>query len=160
MSERWMAVAYAPGYSVSDAGRVRSPRKVLSPIRRGHGLYQAVSLRVDGRTISRAVHRLVLEAFVAPCPDGLQGAHLDGDKDNNQLSNLAWVTPRENNEHRRQHGTMPFRFDDGVCCEMLSARCGGESVSSLARRFETNRHTIRRALARAAGNETEKFAAV
>jgi len=42
------------------------------------------------------VHRLVLEAFVGPCPDGMEACHLDSDKTNNRVSNLRWDTHLEN----------------------------------------------------------------
>ena len=51
------------------------------------------------------LHRVVLEAFVGPCPDGLQARHLDGNKTHNWLSNLAWGTQSENEFDKRAHGT-------------------------------------------------------
>lgn len=45
----------------------------------------------------RDVHRLVLEAFVGPCPEGMECRHFpDGTKKNNNLSNLRWGTRQEN----------------------------------------------------------------
>ncbi len=52
-----------------------------------------------------AVHRLVLEAFVGPCPSGMQCCHYDGDGSNNHLSNLRWGTPKSNQADRIRHGT-------------------------------------------------------
>ena len=45
----------------------------------------------DRRKVRR-VHHLVLEAFVGPCPVGLEGCHWDDDKDTNHLNNLRWDT--------------------------------------------------------------------
>jgi hypothetical protein len=42
------------------------------------------------------VHRLVLEAFVGPCPEGMETRHLNGVRDDCRLNNLAWGTPDEN----------------------------------------------------------------
>ena len=53
------------------------------------------------------VHRLVLAAFVGPCPVGYQCAHLNNVRDDNRVENLAWVTPKENISHKWLHGTMP-----------------------------------------------------
>lgn len=50
--------------------------------------YICVSLCKDGKVYSKYVHRLVLETFVGPCPDGLECCHKDGNKSNNDLSNL------------------------------------------------------------------------
>lgn len=98
-------------YEVSSLGRVRSltsargtPWKtgpVLLRARPHAGGYSRVSLR----RMDFYVHRLVAEAFVGPCPDGYQCAHLDGDPSNNAASNLQWVSPKENQSHRVLHGT-------------------------------------------------------
>lgn len=96
----WRPVPGVPGYQVSDGGQVRS----WSPWKRGELLqpwldkdgYQYVSLYRGGEKHTRRVHRLVLEAFVGPCPDGHQAAHWDGDKTNNRVSNLRWASPADN----------------------------------------------------------------
>jgi hypothetical protein len=54
------------------------------------------------------VHRLVLEAFVGPCPDGMEGCHGDGDTANNRLGNLRWDTPKSNRADASRHGTVPL----------------------------------------------------
>jgi len=51
------------------------------------------------------VHRLVLLAFVGPCPAGMEARHLDGDPTNNRLPNLCWGTPKENKQDSQRHGT-------------------------------------------------------
>jgi hypothetical protein len=45
------------------------------------------------------VHNLVLYAFVGPRPESFQTNHIDGNKTNNVLENLEWVTRRENILH-------------------------------------------------------------
>lgn len=63
-----------------------------------------MDLMCEGVRTTHAVHRLVLEAFVGPCPEGYQGAHGDGDVSNNHLKNLRWATPGENAADRDAHG--------------------------------------------------------
>src|SRR5699024_1854139 len=59
----------------------------------------------SGAYSTRAIHGLVLLSFVGPCPEGKEVAHLNGDAADNRLSNLAYVTPRENERHKFSHGT-------------------------------------------------------
>src|SRR5262245_39281520 len=62
-----------------------------------HGGYVRVNLVGDGVNVSRAVHCLVLEAFVGPCPPGMEACHFpDSNRANNNLSNLRWDTHIEN----------------------------------------------------------------
>jgi hypothetical protein len=58
-----------------------------------------------GKSVSRAVHRLVLETFVGPCPKGHQAGHKNGIRHDNRLCNLRWVTPQQNADERNVHGT-------------------------------------------------------
>lgn len=59
--------------------------------------YYAVKLSKDGKTKHFKVHRLVAEAFIKK-PE-LQVNHIDGNKQNNRVDNLEWVTQKENIEH-------------------------------------------------------------
>lgn len=96
-----------PGYRIGDDGSVQSCRiggrwKPLKPkFTRGHAY---VGLWRDGKQINRYVHRLVLEAFVGPCPDGLEGCHFDDDPWNNRLSNLRWDTRSGNKSDEIRNG--------------------------------------------------------
>lgn len=117
MSEQWRPVPGAPGYDVSDAGRVRSwwrvggyprietqPQRLLKPGRHPAG-YPYVNIRQDGRPQrSLKVHELVLAAFVGPKQPGQCCRHLDGDPTNNRVSNLAWGSIKENAEDMVKHG--------------------------------------------------------
>jgi hypothetical protein len=70
--------------------------------------YRSVNLRRRGDpqwgTRKFFVQRLILSAFVGPCPDGHEAAHEDGDHAANLLSNLAWKTHQENMDDRARHG--------------------------------------------------------
>lgn len=101
---RWIK-GYENLYSVSSGGKVYSykERRYLKPDYTFKGY-----LRVDlyNRTIRKhkRLHRLVAEAFIPnPC-NYPQVNHLDGDKNNNTVSNLEWCTNLENNRHARKLG--------------------------------------------------------
>lgn len=66
--------------------------------------YAFASLYVNGKRCNLLIHRLVLEAFVSPCPDGMEACHADGDRLNNTLKNLRWGTCVENCSDRARHG--------------------------------------------------------
>lgn len=96
-------------YRVSDAGVVWSNHKrgrIISPWLTHRG-YRVVSLQTPrGTRKHKCAHVCVLEAFVGPRPTpGHDGRHLDGDRSNNRLSNLAWGTKRENKQDMRANGT-------------------------------------------------------
>lgn len=65
--------------------------------------YSRVSvLHKDGRRVDRFVHRLLMKTFV-PNPDNKPEVnHIDGNKRNNKLENLEWVTGKENKKHSRE----------------------------------------------------------
>lgn len=108
----WRPVAgYETYYAVSDQGDVcrvaggRGARagKQLKPIRHSAG-YRTVTLVRGGIEDKCLIHRLVLEAFVGPCPAGCCANHRDGDKTNNWVANLEWATVSDNNSHAYRTG--------------------------------------------------------
>jgi hypothetical protein len=110
----------ASPYEVSDRGRVRSLSRYIrnppqlcggrvlkpTPNKTGH-LQIALSGPGGGRRTHR-VHRLVLEAFVGPCPPGLMGCHGNGNPADNRLENLRWDTAKGNAADSIRHGTCYF----------------------------------------------------
>jgi hypothetical protein len=120
MPERWLPVpGYEGFYEVSDRGRVKSlarvarrrdgkpqpiPEKILKPLANPSGHLKAV-LRCGGHRKESYVHRLVLQAFVGPCPEGMECCHNDGNPANNRLENLRWGTRASNMADKLKHGT-------------------------------------------------------
>ena len=97
MTERWLPVLGHEGlYEVSDQGRVLGVKrgKLLKQERNRKG-YPVVTLYGAQRK-THSVHKLVLEAFICPRPDGMQCLHANDIHDDNRLSNLRWGTPSEN----------------------------------------------------------------
>ena len=124
MTENWLpVVGYEGFYEVSDLGRVRSLSRLrrngrrmvgrmLKPTPDRHG-YPYVLLHVDRIPKRRAVHRLVLQAFVGEAPEGMQACHNDGDSGNPKLTNLRWDTRSNNSRDSLRHGTHRG-FENGV----------------------------------------------
>lgn len=99
-------------YEVSDSGKVFSVgsnwrgygRRELQQTLNSYG-YPSVRLTINGKRKRIVVHKLVAIAFIGPNPCGaMQIRHIDGDKTNNHVSNLAWGTARENADDRNCHG--------------------------------------------------------
>ena len=68
--------------------------------------YLAVGLSVGHhRRVTMMVHRIVMETFVGPLPNGMETRHLDGNKMNAGLTNLKYGTGKENAADRDRHGT-------------------------------------------------------
>lgn len=92
-------------YEVSDTGLVRKNGKLKKPSLRQDG-YLHVGIVEPGLKPRKVfLHRLVLEAFVGPRPEGMQCRHIDGNPLNNNLSNLCWGTQAENEADKIKHGT-------------------------------------------------------
>jgi hypothetical protein len=71
-----------------------------------NGVYRKVVLSKDAKLKNAYIHRMVLEAFRGPCPNGLVACHNDGDVNNNRLENLRWDTVSNNAMDKMRHGTM------------------------------------------------------
>ena len=98
-----------PDYGILSTGKVWSWKsmKYLKP-HYSRKKYLRVNLYKSGKIKVCLVHRLVLEAFVGPCPKGMQGRHLNGNKEDNTLKNLKWGTSKENRADSIKHGTAFF----------------------------------------------------
>ena len=100
MPELWRNCEGSSRYFVSNQGQVKGPRgHVLkqATMRRG---YKAVT--VDGRL--RKVHQLVAEAFIGSKPSGMYCCHRDDDPSNNNVENLYWGTPSQNEFDKIRNG--------------------------------------------------------
>lgn len=108
----WREISVAPDYEVSNTGRVRN--KVTGyvlkvSLRVG---YPAVSLSANyfiGERYQYHVHRLAIEAFIGSAPTHLvrpQVNHIDGDKTNNNITNLEWVSHAGNAQHAYKLGLL------------------------------------------------------
>lgn len=68
--------------------------------------YRFVFIRLDGsKPKAYMIHRLVLEAFVGPCPRGHEACHNNGNPADNRLENLRWGTREDNLRDIVRHGT-------------------------------------------------------
>ena len=100
--EIWKKIEEAPNYEVSNLGNIRhinrcsKPRPVI-PSKKQSGYYEVGLSDRPNHRIWRLVHRIVLSTF-NPVDNmkKLEVNHKDEDKANNKLSNLEWMTSKEN----------------------------------------------------------------
>lgn len=122
MKEIWKDVKDYEGlYQVSNLGRVYTFKrnKLMTPVKCRKG-YLRIKLRVNNCAKSVAVHRLVAQAFIPNPENKPQVNHIDEDKTNNVVSNLEWVTNKEN----CNHGTKIQRGIDSVSKPILHIHNG------------------------------------
>lgn len=103
--EQWKDLGNGYKYSVSDQGHIRRVgRDHNHSVREDRKGYLCTDLYQKGHRTTKKVHRLVAEAFI-PNPEGKsQINHKDGNKKNNHVNNLEWVTPQENCRHAWDNG--------------------------------------------------------
>lgn len=160
----WKSISGYDGYyEVSDTGEVRSIDRYVTdtsgkhkgkkrflkgstmkltnnkPRNREDG-YVVVNLRKDGTSWVAPVHILVAKAFI-PNPDNLPTVnHIDGDKHNNNASNLEWASYSENNIHALRTGLRSPRGNaisqytlDGEYVASYKSACEAARVTGLSR---------------------------
>lgn len=127
--ETWKnIIGFESQYMVSNLGRIKSCDRILP--HKNHGSwhikerllkqvatpygYMAVSLQLGkGKMQTIRVHRAVADAFI-PNPYNLpQVNHIDGNKKNNNVTNLEWVTEKENTTHA---------WENGLCDPIVKAK--------------------------------------
>jgi len=118
---------YEGKYAVSNLGNVMSlnylntrKKKVLTPIKH-HGGYLIVHL---GQGKIKLIHTLVAEVFIEKSEGKRFVNHIDGDKQNNVVTNLEWVTSKENMNHAIRTGLRNPHFNN--------AHSGEDNTNSVA----------------------------
>lgn len=119
MKEVWKDIlGYEGLYQVSNQGRVRSLDHIVKTKRNkdmlikgkvktisiGKGGYCVVSLQHKDSKKLFQVHRLVAQSFISNIQNKPEVNHIDGDKTNNCIDNLEWVTSSENIQHAIDNG--------------------------------------------------------
>ena len=106
-TEIWRDIPGHEGrYQASTHGRIRSLKRNL--IMQGDLVcgYLQIRLSKNGLPDRRKVHHFVLETFVSPRPEGKECRHLNGDRTDNRLANLAWGTSAENGRDKASHHSL------------------------------------------------------
>lgn len=144
--EEWRDVVGFEGlYQISNKGKVvrvstgkgaRAGHVMSQKPKKGKG-YVRISLRNNGQTHHLAVHRLVMAAFVGQCPHGYEVNHKNGNKADNRLVNLEYVTPSENRNHARDVLGVKFGIRGRVGEKSPSAKLSPTQVREIRKLFNS-----------------------
>jgi len=94
----WKQIQYEQYYEVSDEGKVRNIQtQHIKSHRLSRNGYERVTLYPSG--ITYFIHKLVADAFCDKSNSSLQVNHKDGNKRNNNSTNLEWITAKQNLAH-------------------------------------------------------------
>lgn len=169
MQETWKSIKGFDGlYEVSNTGRVRTlkhrivrnngrvldiPQREIKGSKDTKGYYQ-VELKKEGKRNIKFVHRLVAETFIENNENKQQVNHKDGNKENNDVSNLEWVTCKENIHHAwknqlnkpcvgENHGNHKLTDDAvGYIKEHYKPRDKEYGARALARKFNVSPYPV------------------
>lgn len=149
---RYALIPDFPGYRVGTDGSLWSRRghrwatmrkkwtRVKTKRRDSRGR-ERVCLYVDGRKLPliRFLHRIVLQAFVGSCPDGMVCCHENDNSSDNRPCNLRWDTPKNNAADALRNGRYHLgpanrnsRFTEEQIVEIRRAIAAGASCNSLS----------------------------
>lgn len=151
MNEEWRPIPWAPGYEVSEFGRIASwkpvrnnnpppeTRRMLKPAVDKDG-YRRYTLRTpQGERLYVRACRVVAQVWYGDPSSGQIVRHLDGVNTNDHFSNLLWGTPAENSADAIKHGTVArgacvntSRLSEAQVREVLTSNA---SHTALARAF-------------------------
>ena len=119
--EIWKDILGVNGYQVSNKGRVKNSNGyVLKPCS-SYGLYLKVGLMTPHGQKLFTIHRLVAKAFIPNLEGKKEVNHIDGNKHNNNVSNLEWATRQENALHSVRKGLQTKEQLDKAIVSMKKA---------------------------------------
>lgn len=105
-NETWVSIPNFSLYEASNLGRIRSLNykrsgvvKVIQPSIGKDGYTQSMFLSDNGKYCTFKIHRLIALAFYGIRPENTEINHIDGNKQNNAIKNLEYITHSENCKH-------------------------------------------------------------
>lgn len=140
-------------YLIYDDGRVYScKRKIFLSYRFNQNGYKYVNLCKNGKYKSKSIHRLVCESFIDN-PNGYREVnHIDGDKSNNDYTNLEWCDRSMNMKHASKLGLLHINKGEASNLSKLTKddideirsmyNTGVYSMSHIGKKFKVSKGAI------------------
>lgn len=159
-NEMWkIAPKFNRYIAVSNMGRI-AITAIYPSYRRGQLVKQTTGndgyvyfyISLNRRTYRKSSHRAIASAFFGICPEGKEVNHIDGNKKNNTISNLEYVTRSENHQHAfdmlgrkspigEKNGSSKLTTTEVVLIRKLYDS-GNYSFSNLANKFSVTKMSI------------------
>lgn len=145
--EVWATYPSNPNYQVSNLSRIRritglrrkkSRDGILKQHKSSSTGYMFVILSQHGKTKYTTVHSMVLEAFIGRRPKGYVSNHRDGNRTNNKLWNLEYVTYGQN----VRLGKLSKLTEVDVCRMRNAYKAGGVRQRVLAQEYGVTQQTV------------------
>ncbi len=167
----WRAVLGFDGrYEVSNEGGLRvlgrtinnkfvlykEPKLLKNSVSDSGYIVNTLTGTKEGRKVTQ-VHRLVAKAFIPNIDNLPQVNHIDGVKTNNHVSNLEWITSKDNVIHAYQLGLINVKrggehhasvIDDEEVVNIFKLNQEGNSALAIAKTYGVSKNTILRVLNR------------
>ena len=157
---KWKDIpGYKNRYQINNNGDVqslrckwgeRNPPKILTPYIDPIG-YVRIGLSINSKTKTYCLHRLIANAFIPNPLNKKEVNHIDGNKQNNELSNLEWVTRAENAAHAVKNKLCAWGMSnhrskltdkDVLIIRMIFIPKKGGNRSRLAKQYNVSVRTI------------------
>jgi len=144
-------------YKISSDGQVKSLDRVVT---KSNGRTQTINGRIKHPAIEHGyfrftlyksnldyvkyLHRLVAESFIGPCPPDYHVHHINGNKQDNSLSNLAYIAPPDHSSIHSAGELNTFcKLDAKSVARIREQYAAGRTWTDLASEYNVSYHTIR-----------------
>jgi hypothetical protein len=104
--EKWITIKGFNGYECSNLGNLRSLNykrtgkiQILKPAISKDGYLKTMLKNNDGKYCTIAVHRVILNSYIAKPSNQYEVNHINGIKTDNSINNLEWLTHSQNCKH-------------------------------------------------------------
>ena len=124
-------------YSVSTEGEVRKDTKNYILSQSSQQDYKFVGLIINGKQKRMRVHRMVALTFIDNPDNKPYVNHINGNRSDNNVENLEWVTPSENTQHAVNTGL----FKSGRTRAVIQYNLNGEQMATFESATEAARQT-------------------
>lgn len=141
----WKEIKSFSDYEASSEGVIRNKetKQTIKPFKQTNGYYK-IKIYKDHKPYTKMVHRIVAETFLGK--SDLEVNHKDGNKTNNRLSNLEYVSRSENIKHAYKLGLIPNHAPKGQGKRVRCLTNGKtyESIHDASKELAIDRHEIRK----------------